>query len=206
MILFALQGGAGCGKTTFANHLAKHHGFVQYSFADPLKDMCADLFGWNRGRLDELAYKEEQDPDLPPGWTRRKVLQFAGTEFGRVIDAEFWIKKGKRRLEFLKNRDRNDLLLTPDGLIEPPSGVVIPDCRFVNEAAAIRELGGFIIRLRRPGFVGTELNQHVSEQEWQNVEPDLDLAPAEGRAAVERAADMALAWARDHSSSPVSGR
>ena len=93
MKLIGLIGPAGVGRSTAAAHLVTKYGFVELSMDGPLTDLCARFFGWDRSRLDELEYKEEQDPNLPDGWTRRKVLQFVGTAFMRNIDPEIWVKK-----------------------------------------------------------------------------------------------------------------
>ncbi len=179
MIIIGLQGAAGSGKTTFANWLVFQHEFELYSFADPLKDFCAGAFGWDRKKLDLLTYKEEQDPNLPDGWTRRRVLQHVGTDCFRAIDPEYWINKFRKKMQ-----DENYNAAKRD--------YVIPDVRFANECEAIWEAGGYIVRLERPGFEGTTANSHASEQEWRSVEPDLTLAPAEGTESVQRAAAAAL--------------
>ncbi len=70
-------GEAGCGKTTFANRLCDQHGFVQYSFSRPLKELCCELYGWNLTALEHdgpaqefgfptaLAYKESPSGHEP---------------------------------------------------------------------------------------------------------------------------------------------
>lgn len=173
-MIIGVVGAAGSGKSTFAARLCAQHAFTEYSFAKPLKDLCAQMFGWDRSRLDELAYKEEQDPELPTGWTRRRVLQHLGTEGFREIDPDFWVKLGKKALG------------TGD--------YVVPDVRFTNEAAAIKELGGFIVRIERSDFAGTASKQHASEQEWQKIEVDLVVRPQNGVPNVQKAADAAVAF------------
>ena len=49
--------------------------------------------------------------------------------------------------------------------------VVFEDCRFENEAATIRALGGILVRIDRPGACGLA-SGHVSEM---GVEPDLTI-------------------------------
>ena len=65
----AFTGKAGSGKTTMANYLVKHFGFVRYSFADAVKEIAVELFNM-----------EEKD---------RSLLQDIGTKL-REIDADVW--------------------------------------------------------------------------------------------------------------------
>lgn len=194
MILIGVLGAAGAGKSTLADRLVATHGFQSYSFARPLKEMCAKMFGWDLSRLDELGYKEEQDPNLPEGWTRRKVLQHVGTECFRAIDPDYWVKKGKAAIEQIRDQECDGSCVSwcPQ---QEGYDVVIPDVRFANEIAAIREMGGWIIRIERPeDGVGTTSAAHVSEREWREATPDIVLRPALGVEHVQRHADDVIGW------------
>jgi hypothetical protein len=69
------------------------------------------------------------------GATPRLLMQLIGTEWAREqIADDFWVRLMRYRVEQSPN--------TP---------FVIDDCRFPNEAEAIEELGGQIIRIDRPG-------------------------------------------------------
>lgn len=48
-----IVGLAGSGKDTVANHVAEIFGFNHYKTAGPLKDLCAEIFGWDRAALDD---------------------------------------------------------------------------------------------------------------------------------------------------------
>ena len=50
--------------------------------------------------------------------------------------------------------------------------VFIPDVRFPNEAEMIKEEGGIVVRVSRPGTI--EMN-HDSENQIKTLEVDLDL-------------------------------
>jgi hypothetical protein len=71
----------------------------------------------------------------------RKFLQRLGDGGRQVFGEDFWVD---RLMERARSYDR----------------VVIPDVRYPNEAAAIQELGGVVIRIDRPGHVP---QGHVSE-------------------------------------------
>lgn len=65
-------------------------------------------------------------------------------------------------------------LLPSDGKSSVP-GVVITDCRFLNEARAVRAAGGFVLRLSRPGRPTTGVRMdHPSETEQKSI-PDSEI-------------------------------
>lgn len=138
----ALTGPAGSGKSTAANYLVRHRGYERVKFAGPLKRMVAAM-----GLSDEHieGSMKEAALDMLCGKTPRHVMQTLGTEWGRkCIGEDFWVR--------LWLRDASVRLFS--------SRVVVDDCRFPNEAAAVRSLGGIIIKLGgRGGIAGS----HASE-------------------------------------------
>ncbi len=175
MFLVGLIGEAGSGKSTVAHHLAARYGFVELSVAQPLKDLCVEQFGWDARRMDELAYKEEQDPLLPAGWTRRKVLQHIGTDCFRSIDPNHWVKQNAAAI-------RTE--------IKANHSVAIADVRFPNEIEMIRQLGGVIVLVRRAGdFEGTTSSRHSSENAWRETVPDFGVHAPNGVEHVYAATD-----------------
>ena len=142
MTLIAVRGQIGSGKDTVAEYLVNYHGFHRESFANSLKDSVAAIFGWDRAMLEGLtsearAEREEVDiwwsvrlgiQNLTPRW----VLQHWGTEVCRHgFHDDIWIAS-------LENKLRH---ITHD--------VVISDCRFPNEVAAIKAAGGRVIEIQR---------------------------------------------------------
>lgn len=100
--------------------------------------------------------KEVVDPRW--GFSPRWALQRLGTEGIRnSIGDGVWIRAAKLRVErlFERNKQHSNVLA---GQLE---GVVISDVRFPNEADAIREWGGQVWRVVRPGMPLVEA--HVSE-------------------------------------------
>ena len=151
--LVALTGRAGSGKSTAADYLVEEHGFVLVKFAEPLKNMLRAL-----GLSDEEieGSLKEQRCSLLAGRTPRHAMQTLGTEWGRdCIGADFWIG--------LWERIACDVL-------DHGGRVVVDDCRFPNEAGAVRRAGGRVVGLTgRGGIAGA----HASEA---GVEPDLWIA------------------------------
>jgi hypothetical protein len=141
-MIIGVCGLIGSGKDTIADYLQNIHQFRRESFAHTLKDAVSAVFGWDRelleGRTKESrAWREQVDPwwaerlgipDLTPRW----VLQYWGTEVvRRGFHDDTWIAS-------LENKLRK----TTDD-------VVISDCRFPNEIAAIKRAGGLVIRVTR---------------------------------------------------------
>jgi hypothetical protein len=137
--VIALSGRIGVGKSYAAAHLQKQ-GFTLVKFAGPLKDMMRAL-GLNEREIE--GDLKEEPCDLLCGRTPRLAMQTLGTEWGRNLIAQgLWV-------EIWKARARKH------------ECVVVDDCRFANEAAAVRALGGLVIRLRSKGDGAAAL--HSSE-------------------------------------------
>lgn len=49
--ILLLAGRRSVGKSTAAAHLVANHGAIEIGQADPLKDLCGSLFGWDRSIL-----------------------------------------------------------------------------------------------------------------------------------------------------------
>lgn len=145
--ILALSGPAGSGKSTAAAHLITK-GYTLVKFAGPLKAMCRAV-----GLDDE--HIEGSMKERPLDWLQdkspRQFMQHLGTEFGRdCIGPHFWVGLWERAaLDVLDQGGR----------------VVCDDCRFANEADAVRKLGGVVVRLvGRGGLAGG----HASESmDWE---------------------------------------
>lgn len=135
----ALTGAAGSGKSTAADYLIRHHGYERVKFAGPLKDMCRAI-GLTEDHIE--GHLKEEPCDMLCGKTPRHLMQALGTELGRnMIGEDFWIRLWLHRVAAAKR-------------------VVVDDCRFPNEAEAVRKLGGVIVKLEgRGGIAGA----HASE-------------------------------------------
>ncbi|QJD74011.1 hypothetical protein [Pyruvatibacter mobilis] len=91
--------------------------------------------------------KDETIPGLD-GVTGRWMMQSIGTEWGRdLIHEDLWIKVAEARI-----RDA----------LESRTKVVVDDIRFPNEAAVVKELGGVMAYVFRPGMGGPPV-LHVSD-------------------------------------------
>lgn len=139
-MIIALTGKARSGKDTVAEHLHIVHGFHHYWFSKPMKDACRHIFGWD----DRHLYGElKETVDSHYGVSPRVALQTLGTEWGRdIINTDMWILRAKA--EIVKH-----------------DNIVISDCRFDNEAEAIKEMGGYVVRVARDD--AQQVAAHASE-------------------------------------------
>lgn len=156
-MLIALTGGKGSGKDTFAQVLVEEFKYIHTRFADPLKNMLRTLF--REAGLDPEDYIEgpfkETPLDILGGKTPRHAMQTLGTEWRDLIDRKLWSRLWQARVELL---------------LKEGQPVVVTDCRFIHEAATIRNMGGFIFRIDRPTRRNDD--KHVSETEMDLIEPD----------------------------------
>ena len=172
-IVIGIAGHAGAGKDTAALYLVEKYGFVQASFADPIRSMALLMLeeaGIDHRWLTERASKEARIPGL--GISARALMQTLGTECGRSLHRNIWVRHMALRLG-LPGPDLS-LRGTPAAQATPVHDrIVISDTRFPNEADWIHLIGGKVIRLhrRQAGAV----RPHVSEAQVMDLHADVDL-------------------------------
>lgn len=138
------------GKTTVANYL-NGMGYRCLPFAAPLKEMTRTFLAQlGYSSVDALSLtdgelKEHRLQEL--GVTPRQLMQTLGTEWGRTcVTPQVWLICWRRKAHNNLNRGID---------------VVVDDIRYANEAELVRQLGGELWRIERPG---TERNtDHASE-------------------------------------------
>lgn len=127
-------GQATAGKTTVVLGLISVLGsvrLVRVSFADPIRDMLKVLHLSN----DELADKNAKNPKLC-GKTVRHAMQTLGTDWARqCIGNDVWVNAAMKRAR--------DIVEVYDMI------ALFDDVRFDNEAQAIRDYGGIVIKIER---------------------------------------------------------
>ncbi|MFA5757982.1 MAG: hypothetical protein WC942_01195 [Clostridia bacterium] len=187
MNIVGISGLAGSGKDTVADLLLQKDGFIKISLADPIKRFARELWGFSIEQLwGSSEHRNEQDLRyLCNGeyLTPRKVLQQIGTECGRSLDFDVWIRyaiqmsqkalseQGKWSYSKeigLELYDKTKHINCPEII----KGIIISDCRFVNELKYIKQSGGKLIRVIRPGAgLQGEFGSHRSETELVSI-PD----------------------------------
>tara|TARA_B100000614_G_C14420479_1_gene441711 strand:+ start:137 stop:793 length:657 start_codon:yes stop_codon:yes gene_type:complete len=143
-MIIGITGFMGSGKDTVAKMFVEK-GAVQDSFASPLKDLCASVFGWDRHMLegDTVASRDfRETADIY--WTRklgidnftpRLALQLLGTDIMRThFNQDIWLDSLEYRIR--KNNPQDQI-------------VVVSDCRFKNELDLIKQLDGIVIHVIR---------------------------------------------------------
>lgn len=186
MRIIGVCGSAGSGKSAVADILARECGFVVIALADPLKRFCAEAWGWDRATLWGSSHRRNE-PDtryrMASGefLTPRRALQVLGTEFGRTMDPDVWVRLALRMAaEVESGWVYQPNLGVPKGLryASIPAGVVIPDVRFRNEVGAINRAGGKVWKVVRDGAgLEGEAGLHASEQELGRI-PGSEFAAA----------------------------
>jgi hypothetical protein len=152
MKIIGITGRARSGKDTLADMIveASGHG-IRLSFAEPIREFVARVTGLSVESLTDGPAKETPLPEFG-NKSPRQMMQTLGTEWGReMIDQNLWITAAHKRIEKfgrLNERVR-------------PHVVVFSDVRFENEAALIRDMGGLVVHVTRPGAIA--VNEHVSE-------------------------------------------
>jgi hypothetical protein len=160
--VIGLSGAAGAGKSTLAALLASRCGYERLRFASPLKAMARGFYASLGMPDDEIERRIEGDlKELPDpalfGETPRRMMQTLGTEWGRqCMGEDFWTMTAS---------------VAACRKLHAGLPVVFEDCRFENEAATVRALGGIVVRIDRPSAGGLA-SGHVSES---GVEPDLTI-------------------------------
>lgn len=189
-VLVGFAGYARCGKDTAGAYLVNHYGFARRSFADVLREvlyrtdplvpyrhddtghlhfvplrLLVDWKGWEAAKAAE--------PEHPHGV--RSLLQRLGTDAGRnVLGQNVWVDAATRDL---------------------PERTVFTDVRFPNEADGIRERGGRVVRLVRPGT--GPVNDHPSETALDGYGYDATLYAEDVPQLHSAVADMVLRFGWD---------
>ena len=147
-MIIGLSGAAGCGKSTAAQWLVNYEGFIELSFAKPLKAAVADIFGFTNDQLYHPVCKEQIDTY----WHKspREIMQIVGDGFRNLIDKDIWVTSLKRVIESPVYRGRD---------------IVIADVRYPNECKFIRQIGGVCVCIKRaaPSLLDSRLQKHPSE-------------------------------------------
>lgn len=152
MKIIGITGAAGSGKDTARGVLQNHFGVTGVAFADPMRAMLAQLLDHCGIGVEWMTQRELKELPMPGlGVSYRHAAQTLGTEWGRALSpsGDIWLKAAAASMAEVMN-------------IKGPDAVFcISDVRFKNEAKWVREQGGVIWRIVRPGLA--PVRQHASE-------------------------------------------
>lgn len=191
-MILGIAGKAATGKTTAAHHLAplldkecrivpmammlrdEVEAFLRAVGADESVPL---VYGCQDDKIRVFYVDEQQAMAHCPKWphfvsenreiqnrpgqtaiTVRRLLQWWGTEYRRDQDPDYWTRAWGCKIEQLDLAHLH---------------VLVDDVRFMNELQVIKEHGGLIVKIERPGFDGA--NNHASEtsldayHDWDSV-------------------------------------
>lgn len=139
-MIIGFTGAAGSGKDTAADYLVSEYEFTKVSFAAILKNMLS-VAG-----LPEPTNRDDKEKNVEGfDFTWREAAQTLGTEWGRSLDENIWVKLTMAKLD-------------------PNKNYVFSDVRFDNEAEAIRDAGGSNILLIGRSVDLGDNSAHASEK------------------------------------------
>lgn len=184
--IIGLSGPIASGKDTVAGILQTHVGALPMAFAGPLRAEVSEAFGIDTIYLTRREHKEEpmaalalgrclsvsfidrmqvvhwhktgEMPDLNAPRSPRQIMQWWGTEYRRVQDPFYWVKKAQGAIDYTQSLYSNRT-------------IVVTDVRFLNEAQLVRRAGGVIWQIKRPSSTVGDAS-HVSEVTGEEFTPD----------------------------------
>lgn len=171
-MIIGIIGKARSGKDTFAKMLAEEMNkfsfpvYVLMAFAHELKIRCQkdfnltyeQLWGDDKEAPDERYVRSNTVVDLQPVtvyWTGREIMQAYG-QFYRTIDYDFWVKN---LFNVIEDKEL--------------SNVIVTDVRHINEADAVLEHDGCLIKVVRDGAPEIHGQEHISEtalDDYKNID------------------------------------
>lgn len=147
------------GKDTVSNYLTPKYGYYRIAYADPMKEACRIIFGFNE---DQLYGTSKEIVDNRWNISPRQAFQYIGTDLFRKqiyllipeLKDNFWVKC---MMETIKKQ----LIMCPN------KKYVVSDIRFQNEINSLKEefINCKIIRVTRPSInlYNKDTDLHESE-------------------------------------------
>ena len=164
-MILGFTGKMGTGKSTLCSYLElksdKQRVRINFKDAlveemkknfDPVMNKIAAFYG-----IDKNLLFQEKPPIM------RALMQCYGTEVRRGDDPDYWTKQWKKKVT---------------GATEKGYDVLTDDVRFRNEAEAVREVGGVVIRVVRSDI--QETGSHQSEVEMDSIVSNFEILSVKG--------------------------
>jgi hypothetical protein len=187
--IIALAGRAGAGKDTVAGLLREPiwetHPLAAISvtgFAARLKRALSTIFNLD---FESLTREEKEERLDWLGKSPRELMQTLGTEWGRSVHPDLWVRLLERSYFDEPSKHAEVLIIT--------------DCRFPNEVAWVRRKGGVVWWVERNGM--PLVAAHSSETAIGPMDCDLTIPNFGSKD--DLAAKVRLAWAQHRSARGV---
>lgn len=170
MKVIGLAGKSGSGKDLIADYLGERYNYRKIAVADAIRDEVSEFI--SMALLGETVHRPDIIPiEFKPVWEAyrksvwakptspemRVLLQWWGTEYRRNQDSNYWTER-------LAERIANSL-----------ENLVISDIRTPEEVAVVREAGGEVWFVLRPGIQSVGIPNHLTEVALEGFKFDLDI-------------------------------
>lgn len=168
-MIYAFTGKKQSGKSTASKYLAEKLGATRINFKDALVAEIKERLPNLIQAICEIMERTEYDGNRPWTYERlvqdkpklmRTLLQNYGTEVRRRDHEDYWVVQWLRQATKVKG------------------DIVVDDIRFSNEAKAVTDLGGIVIRIEREGLVSSDT--HASELEMNKILVDYTISVGTG--------------------------
>lgn len=137
------------------------HKCKTYNFADLLKkDICINILGLTYNQCYGTDDHKNEITDIVWNGNKmsaREVMQFIGTDIFRKMKNDVWSSATIKRIK----QDSMDI-------------AIIADCRFPNEVQAVKDAGGYVIKLTRNPF-NSDHESEVALDEIHYPQKNFDL-------------------------------
>ena len=127
------------GKDAVANYLVEHHGFKRVAFGDAVKRLLLAIDPCYNNNLGVLERRKANET-----YETREKLQKLGQVL-RNFNEDFWVQTVR------------DNIMESD----PDTPIVVTDIRYPNEYHMVKDMGGEVVAIERPGY--GPVNGHQSE-------------------------------------------
>ena len=154
-MLIAICGHKFSGKSTVANLLHNATGYEVRSFATPLKKMVCALVGCTMDNLEDYDYKE--NTEVP-----EHLWAYCAND-------KHTIRALMQGLGDLMRKENPNVFIDCT-LGNGSEDCIVSDCRFPNEAKAVKARGGIVIKVVRPDAKAED--SHQSETLIDEIDAD----------------------------------
>ena len=172
--IIGLVGFPRSGKDYAASRMIDTHGFTRIAFGDGVKKLLLAIDPSYRDNLDVLEASKANGDDH----TREKLQNLGQTL--RDFDEDFWVKTAVEHIKAL-----------PEGV-----PVVITDIRYPNEFHLVKDMGGTVVGIERPGY--GPVNDHVSETNTATILEHADVIVKNDRTIDELVQDILSTTSTTH--------
>lgn len=156
-MIIAICGHKFSGKSTVARLLHNATGYEVRSFATPLKKMVCALVGCTMDDLEDYDYKE--NTEVPEHL------------WAYCANGKHTIRALMQGIGDLMRKENPDVFI--ECTLNSKDDFLVSDCRFPNEAKAVKARGGIVIKVVRPDVKAED--SHQSETLIDEIDADYTL-------------------------------